>query len=272
MKINKLLIFLLVIILSGTSFELGIWQLHRARDVQASAHPRGDSHIYQLTQVATAGQNLTPTALNKLVSINGSYIHSFIAQGQSFDPSKNVSNENTAGQFVSHPVVLDVRLMTVGASNESILVVRGVYKPDRGAQLPAKVIKNNNFQIVGRYYPTQSSDVSSMTSPMGVDSLSRIDPALVAGIAPGKLFDGYVVEQSENEIDSLTGAVSHFSIERLPTPLIAPAVAGFYWQHIAYVVIWWFFSLLILMTPFYNSLRNRFAINLNKSTKGDHDE
>jgi len=49
-------------------------------------------------------------------------------------------------------------------------------------------------------------------------------------------------------------------MKRLPTPLIVATTAGFYWQHIAYVVIWWFFTLLILTLPFYNRLRARFSL------------
>jgi cytochrome oxidase assembly protein ShyY1 len=270
--LSQLFTGLAVLILATGSVELGIWQLHRAREVQQAAHPTADSYVYPLSEVATAGTNLTSRGVNKLVSIQGSYIHSFIAQGQSFNPSKNISSENTSVQVVAHPVVLDVRLMKVENTNQNILVVRGVYKPDRGVQLPATIVKNNNFTIVGRYYPRQNNNATQMQSSVAIDSLSRIDPALVANIAPGKLFDGYVVESSEAEIDSTTGALSHFTIERLPTPLIAPPSTGYYWQHIAYVVIWWLLSLLILISPFYNVLRKKFAISINQSIKGDHDE
>jgi len=38
--------------------------------------------------------------------------------------------------------------------------------------------------------------------------------------------------------------------------LINP-IGGFYWQHIAYVITWWFMAGLVLFAPFYNRSVNR---------------
>jgi hypothetical protein len=36
---------------------------------------------------------------------------------------------------------------------------------------------------------------------------------------------------------------------RIPTPVLTQSVSIFYWQHISYVVIWWFMGLLVLAAP-----------------------
>jgi Mg2+ and Co2+ transporter CorA len=37
----------------------------------------------------------------------------------------------------------------------------------------------------------------------------------------------------------------------------APSVPGYYWQHIAYVVIWWLMALVVLFLPVYGRWRER---------------
>ena len=260
MKTKKLISLLVILILAGITTELGIWQLHRARDEAASTHPIADTRVYPISQVATAGANLTSRSLNKLVEIHGQYVKTYIARGQSFDPSKNVTKENTSGQVVSHPVDLDVRLMRIDGGTDSLLVVRGVAHSETTTHFAICAPVKNAVVITGRIYPRQTSDLSSASQSSTNSEISRLDPALVVGDAPGKIYDGYVVVNSE-KFGSCDG--THFTsitMKRLPTPLIVATTAGFYWQHIAYVVIWWFFTLLILTLPFYNRLRARFSL------------
>jgi cytochrome oxidase assembly protein ShyY1 len=266
MKINKVLTFVLVLLLAGITTELGIWQLHRAREEVSTSHPIADQHLYQLSQVTQAGSNLNSRALNKLVEIHGRYIKNYIAPGQSFDPSKNLTRENSSGQIVSHPVSLDVRLMQLDGTKDTVLIVRGVAQSKSQISFPACQPAINQVVTTGRIYPRQTSDVTTVTQSGSQNLLSRLDPALVVTDAPGQIYDGYVVENSE-KFGSCNGTLlSQTGIQRLPTPLIVATVAGFYWQHIAYVVIWWFFTLLILTLPFYNRLRKRFSIIDNLSS------
>jgi cytochrome oxidase assembly protein ShyY1 len=260
MKSKKVLSLLLVFILAGITTELGIWQLHRAREEKSLSHPVSDNHLYQLAQVATAGSNLTSSALNKMVTIHGHYIKTYSAPGQSFDPSKNLTTEDTSGQVVSRPVTLDVRLLQLDGTTDSILVVRGVKNSDSALQFESCKPAINQVVATGRIYPRQTSDVALTSQSESDHIISRLDPAVVVADAPGKIYDGYIVENSE-KVGSCDGsALTAINMKRLPIPLIISSTAGFYWQHIAYVVIWWFFTLLILTVPFYNQLRNRFAI------------
>jgi hypothetical protein len=39
-------------------------------------------------------------------------------------------------------------------------------------------------------------------------------------------------------------------------------VPGFYWQHISYVVVWWFMAVLLLILPLFPQMRQRNYIAL----------
>ena len=50
--------------------------------------------------------------------------------------------------------------------------------------------------------------------------------------------------------------------ELIQSPQISQRVAGFYWQHISYVVIWWFMALLVLVLPLFPQMRQRSYISI----------
>ena len=41
----------------------------------------------------------------------------------------------------------------------------------------------------------------------------------------------------------------------IPSPQLSQAIPGFYWQHISYVVVWWFMALLLLIAPLFPQFR-----------------
>ena len=167
-----------------------------------------------------------------MVSFSGRYVKSFIAKNQSVNYG--------AGRKVE---TLEVRLMKL-ENNQGILVVRGI------SGITNQVIPDL-VKVVGRLYPRQSSDVAAGD----MQSLSRIDPALIAGVDNLELFDGYVVAQIEqNQIGQRIVA------NRIPAGVLTSKVAGFYWQHLTYVFIWWLMALLSLSAPFYNRLRDKVGI------------
>jgi hypothetical protein len=65
------------------------------------------------------------------------------------------------------------------------------------------------------------------------------------GVTDAQLFDGFILATSES---SRSGLVDR---SRITPPVLTAGVPGFYWQHISYVVIWWFMALLVLWLPFY---------------------
>jgi len=212
------------LLLIYSTYELGMWQLHRAQAMNVATAVKPDQPLVALTDVASAGMNLPVKAINRIVYADGIYSTSFIARDQKISEGK-IAN-------------LDVRLLKL-STGHSVLVVRGL------ANQPLEVITSDIY-LTGRLYPRQNMD-RAFTKP---GELSRIDPALVVSKENPFLFDGYIVLQSEK----IGGKVSSNS-SFIPTPQISQQVAGFYWQHISYVVVWWFMGVLLLIAPLFPQFR-----------------
>lgn len=211
------------LLLIYSTYELGMWQLHRAQAVNVATAPKPDQPLIELTEVASAGMNLPISAINRIVSAEGKYSTSYLARDQKI----------TEGNLAN----LDVRLLKL-STGHSVLVVRGI------ASVPLEVI-NSDVYLTGRLYPRQNVD-RAFAKP---GELPRIDPALVVSKENPFLYDGYIVLQSE-QIGGKSGSASF-----IPTPQITQKVAGFYWQHISYVVVWWFMGALLLIAPLFPQFR-----------------
>jgi len=212
------------LLLIYSTYELGMWQLHRAQAMNVATAVKPDQPLVALTDVASAGMNLPIKAINRIVYADGIYSTSYIARDQKISEGK-IAN-------------LDVRLLKL-RTGHSVLVVRGI------AGQSLEVITSDIY-LTGRLYPRQNVD-RAFTKP---GELSRIDPALVVSKENPFLFDGYIVLQSEK----IAGKVSSNS-SFIPTPQISQQVAGFYWQHISYVVVWWFMGVLLLIAPLFPQFR-----------------
>ena len=214
-----------------TLVQLGFWQLHRAQALNKATAPKPDQAVVALTDIASAGMNLPIKAVNRIVSTSGVYEKTFIARDQKIN-----------GDQIAN---LDVRILRLD-NNFSILVVRGI------AEDPIPTIASK-VEIVGRIYPRQNVD-RAFTKP---GELSRIDPALIVSKEFPFLYDGYIVLKSEKISD---GMVTKTAL--IQSPQISQRVAGFYWQHISYVVIWWFMALLVLVLPLFPQMRQRSYISI----------
>ena len=220
---------LVAILLSLTFIGLGDWQLNRAHDVKEVNQKLPDSPRTNLEEIASANSNLEPDAINRLVSTSGKYVKTFSAPGQKLLGSKS-----------SAVTDLEIRLLEL-SGNRGILVVRGVQSLES-----QEII--GQVKIKGRLYPRQTSDAAKA----GKDELSRIDPALVVADTKLSLFDGYIIATSEK-----TKLGEEILTSRVPAPQLKSKVAGNYWQHVSYVLIWWLMALLVLFAPFYNSMKER---------------
>ena len=231
MKISKEFIaqLITVILLSVTFIGLGNWQLNRAHDVKAVNRVLPDLPRINLENIATAGTNLEPDAINRLVSVFGKYSQSYIAPKQKLLSGKEESVSN-----------LEVRLLQL-SGNRGILVVRGVEELE-SQEISGKV------SVSGRLYPRQTADSTRAIN----DELSRIDPALIVGKSDLNLFDGYIIATAE-----ATALGQEILTTRVPAPQLKSKVAGNYWQHISYVFVWWLMALIVLFAPFYNSMKER---------------
>lgn len=205
-------------LLTGSFFELGLWQWHRAQSTSREGKIVPSSVPVPLTSIDTAGKNIYTAAVNRIVTMQGHYVHNYVA------PSQQV----TGNGFKD----LSVGLFLI-SNNRAILVVRGLN--DGSIKSTSQTLS-----IAGRLYPRQQEDHGFNSAT----SLGRLDPALVAGEGYN-LFDGYVIATKEIDQAGLSIAGN-----RVPAPVLAPSISGFYWQHISYVVIWWFMGLLVLAAPF----------------------
>lgn len=211
------------LLLIYSTYELGMWQLHRAQAMNVATAPKPDQPLIELTEVASPGMNLPISAINRIVSAEGKYSTSYLARDQKI----------TEGNLAN----LDVRLLKL-STGHSVLVVRGI------ASVPLEII-NSDVYLTGRLYPRQNVD-RAFAKP---GELPRIDPALVVSKENPFLYDGYIVLQSEQ----IGGKSSSASF--IPTPQITQKAASFYWQHISYVVVWWFMGALLLIAPLFPQFR-----------------
>jgi len=213
----------IVLILCATFIRLGFWQLDRAGEFQELQRPYIERPVINLSQVATPGENLSDDSINQIVRFSGKYLDQYIAPNQ--EDKYGVRSDWIVG------------LLQVD-SGGAILVVRSISNTE---VLPGKV------DITGRLFNRQFDDRAKKSS----SQLSRIDPALLVASYDQKLFDGFVLAQSE----SINGI--ELDIKRPELDPAKPSVPGYYWQHISYVVIWWLMALVVLFLPFYQVSRKR---------------
>ena len=209
---------LAVLLGSGVFFELGLWQWHRAQSTSRQGKVVPSSVPVALTDVDRAGKNIYTAAINRVVTFQGHFVENYVAPTQHVDGVGY--RDLSAGLFLI-------------SNNRAILVVRGY---NDGSIKPTSA----DITIEGRLYPRQQEDhgLNSATS------LGRLDPALVAGKGYS-LFDGYVIAMKESDASGKL-----VSGNRVPAPVLKQSISDFYWQHISYVVIWWFMALLVLAAPF----------------------
>jgi cytochrome oxidase assembly protein ShyY1 len=213
----------IVLILCATFIRLGFWQLNRAGEFQELQRPYIERPVINLSQVATPGENLSDNSINQIVRFSGKYLDQYIAPNQ--EDKYGVRSDWIVG------------LLQVD-SGGAILVVRST----SNAEIPLSAV-----DITGRLFNRQFDDRAGKSST----TLSRIDPALLVASYDQKLFDGFVLAQSE----SIAGI--EIEINRPELDPAKPSVPGYYWQHISYVVIWWLMALVVLFLPFYQVSRKR---------------
>ncbi len=209
---------LAMLLFAGVFYELGLWQWHRAQATSRQGKVVPSEVPIALTAVDSAGKNIYTAAVNRIVTFQGHYVENYVAPAQSV-PGVGY-RDLTVGLFLI-------------SQNRAILVVRGLHD---GSLKPT----TQPLSIEGRLYPRQEDDHGLTTAT----TLGRLDPALVTGDGYN-LFDGYVI--ARKEVDQ-TG--KQLAGNRVPAQVLQQSISGFYWQHISYVVIWWFMGLLVLAAPF----------------------
>ena len=208
---------ILLFIFAATFVRLGIWQLDRAQLVQEISKPVADKAEVAIETLIKPRISIPDNAKGRLVSATGSYERILQAPNQS-------SGENS----VRENWQVGILKLNNGAG---VLVVRGV-----GDSTPP----NQLIEVRGRLFPSQIEDRAVGANL--ASEISRLDSTVLLSRVNFDLYDGYVIVISEKP-DS--------QIERVPALQIVVKAAGFYWQHISYVVIWWLMALLVLCMPLF---------------------
>lgn len=203
--------FLVLVIVLILFFRLGLWQWHRAAEFNATPQERPR---VSLASVAVGGKSLEPSAIGRRITTTGTYQRSWLVTDRS------VGKRTGTWQ---------VAVLTTDSG--AVLVVRGWSTSDMS-------MPSGEVRVEGRLYPSQTPETS--VAATSDQYLSRVDPALIVNRVSAPLIDGFVIATSESP-------ASQVGIDRVDAPLPRPNPPGFYWQHISYVILWWFSGLLAIV-------------------------
>jgi len=217
-----------VISLALIFIALGNWQLDRSvivKELNAAAKVI-DPKIYSLGELAEPSVTLDSRNVNKSVAFSGFYVANFKAPFQK-DIEGRVSD-------------WEVGLLQVDGSDplSGVLVVRGLWE-DRLKN--PEVAMSTKIDLVGNLQPRQNDDRADNVT--GV--ISRLDSSVIVGLTDLDLYDGFIVAKSET---TRSGDLIRDRVVAAPP---VSKVAGYYWQHISYVAIWWLMAAIVLYLPFY---------------------
>lgn len=217
-----------VISLALVFIALGNWQLERSVIVKElnAASKVIDPKIYDLGELAEPSVALDSRNVNKSVAFSGFYVANFKAPFQK-DVDGKVSD-------------WEVGLLQVEGSDplSGVLVVRGLWE-DRLKN--PEVAMSTKIDLVGNLQPRQNDDRADNVT--GV--ISRLDSSVIVGLTDLDLYDGFIVAKSEA---TRSGELIRDRVVAAPP---VSKVAGYYWQHISYVAIWWLMAAIVLYLPFY---------------------
>lgn len=217
---QRVLAYVGVLAIAASFVGLGIWQWNRARESRIPVVI--DSTLVSLQSITHPRIELPEKATLRHVSLTGKYIADFQAPAQL----------DSAG----HSSTWEVGLMATNPG-AAILVVRGLWSERDLHQLDA----STTISVTGKLMPHQSDDHAIA----GKSVLPRLDSSVVVDQTSLDLYDGYLIADSE----SVNGV--KIARGRISPPAPRSAVPGFYWQHLSYVLIWWFMAGVVLYLPFY---------------------
>ena len=211
--IKKVLQAFTVLLLVSVFLGLGFWQLSRANEMQNPKVVPVDRKIYALAEMAQSTGSLPAESIRKKVAASGYYIANYKAPNQ-IDGNGAVADWEVA--------------LLQNETDTAILVVRGLWKDRLKAP---NVSMANRVDVVGTLMPQQFDDRAANTP----SQLSRLDSSILVSTTDLQLYDGFILSTSAG----------------ISPPKLTSGVPGYYWQHISYVVVWWFMAGLVVWMPFY---------------------
>jgi len=221
--IKKVLQGFAVLVLVSIFLGLGFWQLSRANEMQNPKVVAVDRKVYSLAELTEPSGSVPVNSIGKMARTTGNFI----------------ANYKAPNQIDGDGVVADWEVVLLqNETDTAILVVRGLWK-DR-LQEP-QIAMSNRVEVVGTLMPHQFDDRAANTP----SQLSRLDSSILVSTTDLQLYDGFIMAKSEKV---RTGAIER---QRVLPPKLTSGVPGYYWQHISYVVVWWFMAGLVIWMPFY---------------------
>ena len=215
--------------MAATFIGLGLWQLQRAQDLQEYSEAPIDTSVYPLLSKTTATGIVPGESIGKLVTTSGYYIATYKAPNQ----------KDGAGVVDDWEVGL-----LQNETDTAILVVRGLWSQRLSSP---EIAMSTKVEVTGTLLPAQNEDRAANSA----SQLSRLDSSILVSRTDAQLFEGFILATAE---ESRSGSADR---ARIAPPELTAGVPGFYWQHISYVVIWWFMAILVLWLPFYKRDENR---------------
>ena len=211
--IKKVLQAFTVLLLVTVFLGLGLWQLSRANEMQNPKVVPVDTNTYALQDMTQPTGSLPVESIRKKVAASGYYIANYKAPNQ-IDGNGAVADWEVA--------------LLQNETDTAILVVRGLWKDRFKAP---NVSMANRVDVVGTLLPQQFDDRAANTP----SQLSRLDSSILVSTTDLQLYDGFILSTSAG----------------ISPPKLTSGVPGYYWQHISYVVVWWFMAGLVIWMPFY---------------------
>ena len=211
--IKKVLQAFTVLLLVTVFLGLGFWQLSRANEMQNPKVVPVDTNTYALQDMTQPTGSLPVESIRKKVAASGYYIANYKAPNQ-IDGNGAVADWEVA--------------LLQNETDTAILVVRGLWKDRFKAP---NVSMANRVDVVGTLLPQQFDDRAANTP----SQLSRLDSSILVSTTDLQLYDGFILSTSAG----------------ISPPKLTSGVPGYYWQHISYVVVWWFMAGLVVWMPFY---------------------
>jgi cytochrome oxidase assembly protein ShyY1 len=215
--------------LAATFIGLGLWQLQRAQDLQEYSAAPVDTSVYPLLSKTTATGIVPGESIGKLVTTSGYYVATYKAPNQK--DGNGVIDDWEVGLLQNE-------------TDTAILVVRGLWSQRLSSP---EIVMSTKVEVTGTLLPAQNEDRAANSA----SQLSRLDSSILVSRTDAQLFEGYILATAE---ESRNGSADR---ARITPPELTAGVPGFYWQHISYVVIWWFMAILVLWLPFYKRDENR---------------
>jgi cytochrome oxidase assembly protein ShyY1 len=215
--------------LAAIFIGLGFWQLQRAQDLQEYSEAPIDTSVYPLLSKTTATGIVPGESIGKLVTTSGYYIATYKAPNQK--DGNGVVDDWEVGLLQNE-------------TDTAILVVRGLWSQRLSSP---EIAMSTKVEVTGTLLPAQNEDRAANSA----SQLSRLDSSILVSRTDAQLFEGFILATAE---ESRYGSADR---ARITPPELTAGVPGFYWQHISYVVIWWFMAILVLWLPFYKRDENR---------------